>query len=76
MPIEYVQIPRKKKKKKFFSNKLYFFLLYENLLYVVQVHDLTNVNMHRRFHLHLLLEDHLLLLDYKKKKKFIFKLKE
>lgn len=41
-------------------------LLYENLLYVVQVHDLTIVNMHRILHLHLLLEDHLLLLNYKK----------
>lgn len=42
-------------------------LLYESPFCVVQVHDLTNVNMHRRFHLRLLLEDRLLLLNYKKK---------
>lgn len=36
-------------------------ILYENLLFVVLVHDSTIVDKHHKLHLHLSLEDHLLL---------------
>jgi hypothetical protein len=47
-------------------------LLYESLFCVVQVHDLTNVNMRRILHLRLLLEDRLLLLDCKKNERKVY----
>jgi len=50
-------------------------LLYESPFCVVQVHDLTNVDMHRILHLRLLLEDRLLLIDCKIKTKEKFTLK-
>ena len=40
-------------------------ILYENPLFVVQVHDSTIVDKHHRLHLHLSLEDHPLLFNPK-----------